>query len=258
MESTPAQPVHVEASSFYYGNSEIPYQLDRFSPDSGKLGKVTINVHPNCKVVVSAPISATSAEVHDALMKRARWIYNSLEVFRNNLAQVHDKKYVSGEMLFYQGKRYVLKVAHSTISDPQVKMDRGNILVLLPESKSGGSEQIKALVKGWYRERAKQVFKTRMECLVAGVPWIKEIPAVKVRAMQKQWGSCSAQGALVLNPSLVKAPRDCIDYVILHELCHIAEHNHSERFYRLLGRVMPDWKATKVSLDGMAELLLRD
>ncbi|MFK8078328.1 MAG: M48 family metallopeptidase, partial [Granulosicoccus sp.] len=59
-------------------------------------------------------------------------------------------------------------------------------------------------------------------------------------------------------PHLVKAPRDCIDYVILHELCHIKEHNHGERFYRLLTQQMPDWKKTKQQLDDMAELLLNE
>ncbi len=75
-------------------------------------------------------------------------------------------------------------------------------------------------------------------------------------AMKKQWGSCSTRGSLMLNPHLVKAPKECIDYVILHELCHIAEHNHSDRFWRLLTQVMPHWKEVKAKLDEMAELYL--
>lgn len=74
--------------------------------------------------------------------------------------------------------------------------------------------------------------------------------------MQTYWGSCSAKGGLTLNANLVKAPRDCVDYVMLHELCHIAEHNHSERFYRLMGQVMPRWRETKARLDGMANQLV--
>jgi predicted metal-dependent hydrolase len=74
--------------------------------------------------------------------------------------------------------------------------------------------------------------------------------------MKKQWGSCSPRGNILLNPHLVKAPRECIDYVILHELCHLKEHNHSPEFYRLLNQLMPDWKQIKAKLDGMAELLL--
>jgi predicted metal-dependent hydrolase len=74
--------------------------------------------------------------------------------------------------------------------------------------------------------------------------------------MKKQWGSCSPAGVLSLNPHLVKASSLAIDYVLLHELCHLRFHNHSDRFYRLLDRQMPGWKEVKERLDGMAQLLL--
>lgn len=80
----------------------------------------------------------------------------------------------------------------------------------------------------------------------------------KASDMQTQWGSCSPKGQLTLNPHLVKAPRDCIDYVLLHELCHVAEHNHSEGFYRLMRQVMPQWEKVKERLDGMAYFYLND
>jgi len=76
--------------------------------------------------------------------------------------------------------------------------------------------------------------------------------------MKTQWGSCSPTGAILLNPHLVKAPRECIDYVISHELCHLKEHNHSPRYYRLLSKIMPRWEVVKARLDGMAELLLNE
>ena len=81
---------------------------------------------------------------------------------------------------------------------------------------------------------------------------VTERPPLHTLSMQTQWGSCSPNGRITLNPHLVKAPRECIDYVILHELCHIAEHNHSERFYRLMNQVMPKWERTKQRLDCMA------
>ena len=76
--------------------------------------------------------------------------------------------------------------------------------------------------------------------------------------MRKQWGSCSPKGVVSLNPHLVKAPRDCIDYVLVHELAHLKEHNHSKRFYGLLDRNMPDWKSRKGKLDGLADLLINE
>jgi len=74
--------------------------------------------------------------------------------------------------------------------------------------------------------------------------------------MQTQWGSCSPEGAVLLNPHLVKAPTKAIDYVILHELCHLEEHNHSPRFYGLLDRFMPEWRVVKARLDSKAEQFL--
>jgi predicted metal-dependent hydrolase len=76
--------------------------------------------------------------------------------------------------------------------------------------------------------------------------------------MRIQWGSCSPSGVLVLNPNLIKAPRECVDYVILHEVCHLKEHNHSQKFYRLLSEMMPDWERHKTRLDALAEALLND
>jgi hypothetical protein len=74
--------------------------------------------------------------------------------------------------------------------------------------------------------------------------------------MRTQWGNCSSTGQLTLNVHLIKAPLECIDYVILHELCHIAEHNHSERFYRLMNDVLPGWELIKSRLDRLAFRLL--
>ncbi|WP_430746834.1 M48 metallopeptidase family protein [Azotobacter chroococcum] len=94
--------------------------------------------------------------------------------------------------------------------------------------------------------------------MLAQALWVTAAPPLRIQSMQTQWGSCSPNGRITLNPHLVKAPRDCIDYVILHELCHIAEHNHSERFYRLMQQVMPQWETVKARLDGMAAALLND
>jgi hypothetical protein len=86
---------------------------------------------------------------------------------------------------------------------------------------------------------------------------VKVPPPMRLQWMRVQWGSCSPRGRITLHPALVQAPRDCIDYVVLHELCHLASHDHSARFYRLLDRHMPGWRSVKARLDGMAEDLLR-
>lgn len=88
------------------------------------------------------------------------------------------------------------------------------------------------------------------------MPWLKTVPPLKRVTMRKQWGSCSPFGSINLNPWLIRAPRDCIDYVLIHEICHLKEHNHSKRYYELLEQHYPDWRKVKSRLDEMAELLL--
>ncbi|MBE9487203.1 MAG: DUF45 domain-containing protein [Chloroflexi bacterium] len=117
-------------------------------------------------------------------------------------------------------------------------------------------ERLKALLFEWYKTRAREVFHRCLDVMLEQALWVTESSQFRLLSMKTQWGSCSPHGTLTLNPHLVKAPRECIDYVILHELCHIAEHNHSDRFYRLMKQVMPRWEQVKEGLDGMASKLL--
>jgi predicted metal-dependent hydrolase len=72
--------------------------------------------------------------------------------------------------------------------------------------------------------------------------------------MRTHWGSCTRSGRLTLNQLLVQAPKDCIDYVLIHELCHLAEFNHARTYYGLLARVLPDWKAHRSRLNRLVDL----
>ena len=125
-------------------------------------------------------------------------------------------------------------------------LTRNNVCLLLPE------------ITQLLVYPAPTFFQRRLDLLIPQTLWVSERPPIRLRAMQTQWGNCSAKGCLTLNPWLVKASSECIDYVLLHELCHVAEHNHSEEFYRLMGQVMPGWEKVKKRLDGMAGMLLAD
>ena len=119
-----------------------------------------------------------------------------------------------------------------------------------------GLESIKSYLNEWYRTRAKVIFEARLQHILEQALWVENYPDIRLMTMRTQWGNCSPSGVLTLNPHLVKAPTICIDYVILHELCHLVEHNHSERFYQLLNQVMPDWAKIKNQLDMMANKLI--
>ena len=247
-----------EEYSLIYGDEAVTYEVIRKNYAEGKKRNITIKVHPNCEIVITAPDDSKREDIHQAVMKRAKWIYEALKQFRNHLEYVQTLNYVSGEMMFYLGRRYVLKVIEDNDASPKIKMDRGKLLVTLRQFNADKTALVKALVATWYKDRAEHIFHERLSVLLPQATWVDGIPSFRVLPMTKQWGSCSTKGNLMLNPHLVKAPKECIDYVILHELCHIAEHNHSERFWRLLTSVMPNWKEVKSRLDGMAELYLND
>ena len=266
-----------ENGDFYYGEDKIHYEVvrkeaknnsrsDKLITDETKPckpRKVVIKVHPDQRIVATAPIDASDEMIHDAMTKRARWIWQSLQDFAKQQDHVLPKRYVSGETQFYLGRRYVLKVITDYENEPSVKLSRGKLNVFLQPSNAKidhkiQAEKVKGMVDKWYQNRAKTVFSARLKALLSKASWVKNVPLYKILVMQKQWGSCSIKGNLILNPHLVKAPKECIDYVILHELCHIAEYNHSERFWRLLTQVMPNWKEVKAELDGMAELYLNE
>lgn len=111
-------------------------------------------------------------------------------------------------------------------------------------------------MKQWYREKSEAYFARKLPELVSRFDGIDAAPGFQLLAMEKQWGSCSPAGRMSLNPSLIKAPVHCVEYVLIHELCHLIEHNHSKRFYGLLDRHCPDWRAWKRELDSLAEQLL--
>jgi predicted metal-dependent hydrolase len=101
---------------------------------------------------------------------------------------------------------------------------------------------------GW-NVRAKSYLTRRFADIACNLDWLDAVPELKLIPMRPQWGRCTPAGAIHLNPALIRAPRVCIDYVILHELCHLREHNHSKQFYALLSQLKPNCQETKRELD---------
>lgn len=105
----------------------------------------------------------------------------------------------------------MLKILEEPTQTPQVKLLRGKLAVSVHEK---SAHKVHALLSEWYKTRAQDVFAKRLVALLEQILWVSERPPLRVLTMQTQWGSCSPNGRLTLNPHLVKAPRECIDYVI--------------------------------------------
>ena len=238
--------------TLHYGDAQIPYIV---RVNSNRKAKVEINVLPDGAVEVEAPEEATQADIAKAVHKRARWIVNHVTDARRRFEHVLPRQYVSGEQILYLGRRYSLKVQQVARVDRSVKLKGSLLMVLTPAT---DPEAVRAKVRAWMRMRAREYIAQRLSVVCKSLPWPQSVPGFRLQEMKTQWGNCAVKGAIVLNPSLVKAPRACIDYVITHELCHLREHNHSPEFFRLLSKASPGWEGVKATLDEMAETLLNE
>ena len=223
-----------------WGTDTIRYEV-RFLASRQTLA---IEVHPDSRVLVRAPVDCPEALIAQRVQKRAAWISRQLAEFERYRPRTPARQYINGESHLYLGRQYRLKLAEG--DSASVKLTRGQLLVSLPGEHSPA--RVKALLHRWYLDRARAAF---TEVLGTSLLHFKgvEQPRLIVRAMQSRWGSLSRAGSMTLNVNLVRAPRPCIEYVVTHELCHTRHRDHDARFFKLLGQVMPDWEHRKQRLE---------
>ena len=226
-----------------YGTHSIAYSLER--RDRATLD---ITVQPDGSVEVVAPMNSSDLDIADRIRKRARWILRQQDFFMQFLPRTPPRRWVPGETHLYLGRQYRLRVGE-VAGKRQVRLIGG--FLVLDGVKFDDSITIETLVDSWYRARARLQFERRLElCQTRFVtPAAFQPASVQLRRMPTRWGSMSASGRLSLNPNLVRAPVDAIDYVITHELCHLAVSNHGRAFVDLLSGAMPDWESRKLRLE---------
>jgi predicted metal-dependent hydrolase len=227
--------------SVQYGRKRIDYAL-RYT----KRKTLAIDVHPDLSVTVTAPVGSTDEAVGQRVAKRAPWIVEQQRFFETYLPMLPPRRYVSGESYRYLGRQYRLRVQKA--DEDGVKIARRQITVGLVDPSRG--ERVRTLLRRWFRDRAEAVFREVFDAWAvrAESQGIKA-GGFQLRQMKNRWGSCTGEGHILLNPDLIIAPMPSIEYVVVHELCHLKEHNHSRRFYRLLHTLMPDWEARRERLN---------
>ena len=223
-----------------YGGSTISYQVwpaDRKS--------LEIAVHPDGCVMVKAPPGAEPAAIAERVKKRARWIRKQLRYFEQFEPRTPPRRFVGGESHLYLGRSYRLKIAPAQAD--RVLLKGGFFRIGTTDT---GSAHVANLLDAWYRDKATQYFAKTFEERWAGFErYGAPKPTLKIKRMKKRWGSLSKRLTLTLNPELIKTPQECIEYVIVHELCHLLHHDHGPAFRRLLERSLPDWMRRKHKLE---------
>jgi predicted metal-dependent hydrolase len=221
-----------------FGSKTIDFRLEY--SDRKSLG---ITVTPEMEVLVKAPAGTSIEKIKEKIRKKAPWIIKQQSFFLSFQPKTPTRKYISGETHLYLGRQYRLQIHLG--NDESVKL-KGKFIEVTATQKT----RAKDLLKDWYLEQAKAKF------LLIAAPLIEKFKKYKVesismvlREMPTRWGSCTPKGKIILNPELVKAPKGCIEYVIIHELCHLVHHDHTQRFIDLQTKEMKDWEKWKMKLE---------
>lgn len=204
-----------------------------------------ISVHPNTDIMLHCPLEAQQAERQEVISKKWQWIERQQKYFARFSTVCPKPRFISGSEFRYLGKQYRIKVKKGLKNEVQTV--RTNLQVTTTKE-VGDEDFTKKVVDSWVHQQTKLFLRERYEFLCAKFD-VKNKPVLKLRQMKKRWGSNVAGKVIYINPQLIKADARCIDYVILHEICHLEVQNHNTRFLTLLDSRMPKWRTYSKKLD---------
>ena len=200
---------------------------------------------PSGRVRVAAPLRLDDDAVRLAVISRLGWIQRKQAEFEQQDRQ-SQREFVTGESHYFEGRRYRLDVINSD-GPPTVRL-LNNTRMELSVSPGADRDKREAVLHRWYRRR----LRGRLPALLA--KWEPKVGAraaeVRIRKMKTRWGACnSAAHRIWLNLELVKKPVSCLEYIVVHEMVHLIERHHNEKFRGLMDRLMPQWRLHRDELN---------
>ena len=200
---------------------------------------------PNGRVHVSAPTEYREGQIKLFILKK--WVWITLKRKETMSYTIQDKrKYISGEAHYYKGELYRLKVVRNNTGPHHVEIQGDYIIIYVSERTT--KENIANALWAWYKELLTPTIASFVD------KW-EHILGVKVtdwtiQQMQSSWGKCHKEsGKIMFNLQLAKKPLNCIEYVVAHELTHLIEQNHTDKFRHILGTYLPGWQKIKEQLN---------
>jgi len=194
-----------------------------------------VEVYPHGELVVRAPKRATQLDIQSFIAKRMRWITKTLQLFKTYSPPPVAKNFVEGDKFLWLGQEYSLQI--SSEANASFIFEQGFVL------SSRAAPKAKEVMERWYKTEAYVIFQERAAYYahLLAVNYRK----IRVSDAKKRWGSCSVAGNISFSWRLVMAPLPVIDYVVVHELAHLIEMNHSPRFWKLVASIMPEYAEHK-------------
>ena len=233
----------MEKHQIEYANKIIDFVVKR-----KKVKNVNLNIKPDMTIEVTANDRVPLDFIFDFVKTKGAWILKNVKTFKDvQPYRQSEREYVSGETFKYLGKQYRLRVIQE--EEEKVKYFRGFIYLYVKDTENVNRKA--KLIDEWYREKAQKTFHESLDKMFPLVQkYGVDKPNIDLRSMKARWGSAlTEKNTILLNTDLIKAPKYCIDYVVLHELIHFKYNDHSDNFYKMLYSLMPDWEKRKAILD---------
>jgi predicted metal-dependent hydrolase len=209
---------------------------------------IGIRVNHDCTVRISVPSSLSKDKISSIITAKQSWINKKIAYFQNNKKPIAKPKlYIDGETLCYLGTDYKIKIVEAKKNYVEILEN----IIYIHKTKNSKTKNI---ITKWLNSLAKEVFTQRLliNFNIFSAKYHYHLPQLKIRKMKSRWGSMSSLGVMTLNSHLISTPIICLDYVIMHELCHLKHRNHSKRFYSLQQEFVPNYRMIKKQLESFS------
>ena len=196
-----------------------------------KRSSLGITIERDGNIVVNSPLELDDIDIEKQVWKKRLWIWEKLAIKKTSQDMQVKKQFVSGESFYYLGAEYRLEIVEG---NTKLKLKHGWF-----QLGSDHQREAKEYFKSWYSEHLKKKLYTRLKLFEHKLAM--NLPDFRVMELGYRWGSCSREGNLNFNWKIAMAPVGVIDYIIAHELAHLKEHTHNDRFWKEVKRLMPDY-----------------
>lgn len=206
-----------------------------------------LRLYPDGRIEVRVPLRTSEREIDQFVASKSVWLQSRLQGLEQRPSPVA-LQYGEGEAHLFLGQRYPLSLSRA--GRAHTALQQGRLHLLTPEPDN--PERVASQLERWYRQQADAVFNQLID---DHFPFFAgrghQRPQLRVRCMKSRWGSLSSRGYINLNLELIKTPLHSIEYVVIHELCHLEHMNHGAGFQALLSQCLPDWQDRKRELNRM-------
>lgn len=213
-----------------------------------KRKSVTLKIISGTRLLVKAPFAFSVSRIAELLEKKKKWILEHASVFTGEEMKLLPDRYTDGSRVYYMGEEHELKVRYKTET---VIQRTGGIITV--ETADRSEDHVRLQMLAWYKDRAGTEIRTMIRKFL---PYIGEsIGTIRIKSQKSRWGSCSELGNLNFNWHLILLPEALMEYVVVHELCHLKYLNHSADFWNCVKRILPDYRERETELKKYGGLL---